>query len=442
MSGRRAECPWELGEVIGHGGFGAVHRARHRLDGRVAAVKVLRAERCADPVTALRFAREAALLQSLVHPACCAFFDHGRLPDGRPYLAMELLRGETLGQHLAARGRLSAEEALAVLDPLAGALDAAHARGVVHRDLKPSNVFLAEDRPRGRVVLLDFGVARVDRGTLTASHVSVGTGLYVAPEQLVGSRVDARADVYALGALAYAMLTGRPPFGETTAAVLTALRRSAEPTPPSAVAPVDPALDAPVLRALARDPAARPALAGAFTAAFRAQLRAPPPPPAAPAAGARRALAVFAEVRVETEALDEADELWRDDVEAALPLVWCELGALGLGPTRETATTILLVAADAPDPASSRLVIEAAARAYRRFRARAARSPVRLSVAVHAGDLRLDEHGALLPGGLLDTASWVPAAPSGVVASEAALGGVEPRGEPLPGAPAFSWIER
>jgi serine/threonine-protein kinase len=428
-----------LEEVIGHGGFGAVHRAKHRRDDRVAAVKVLRAELAADAVTALRFAREIELLRSLEHPACCAFFDHGRLPDGRPYLAMELLRGETLAQHLAARGRLSAEEALAVVDPLAGALDAAHARGIVHRDLKPSNVFLAEERPRGRVVLLDFGVAHLRRAaTLTASHVTVGAGLYVAPEQLAGSRVDARADVYALGALAYAMLTGRAPFGETTAAVLTALRRSAEPTPPSAVAPVDPALDAPVLRALARDPAARPALAGAFAAALRAAVRAPPP--AVPAARARPALAVFAEVRVEPSAIDEGDELWRDDVEAALPLVWSELGLEGLSPVRETATTILLVGGDPASREASPRVIEAAARAYRRFRARAARSPVRLSIAVHAGELHLDEDGTLLPAGLLDTASWVPAAPGGVAASRAAL--AEPRGEPLASAPAFTWIER
>jgi serine/threonine-protein kinase len=430
-----------LEEVIAAGGFGVVHRARHRATALPAAVKVLRSAAAGDPVAAARFEREADVVRSLACPGVCEIFEHGRLADGRPYLAMELLQGESLGDRVAARGRLTVEEAIEILDPLAAALDAAHARGIVHRDVTPANVFLAEGRPAGRVVLLDFGVARLREaaGTLTGSRETVGTLLHAAPEQLVGSRVGPPADVYGLGALAYAMLTGRPPFGRRAGAALRQIRASARPDPPSAAAPIDPRLDAPILRALDRDPAARPRSAGDFVAELRGAARRSSPSPAASPAGshAREAVAVHADVRAGPGGED--DEATLAALEAALPLVASELAGTGLVPLVETSTRLLLLG-PAMD-GTARRVLEAAARAYRRF-AQASGGGTMLTIAVHAGELRSSAEGMLLPGGLANAVVWVPAVPAGVVASAEARVAAGDTGEAPPAAAGFFWIAR
>jgi serine/threonine-protein kinase len=437
---------WILERELARGGFGIVYHAVHAETGQRAAVKVLHAEWSADQGAITRFEREAEVLSSIAHPHLCELYAHGRLDDGRPFLAMELLSGVTLEQHLSARGRLPIEEVLSILEPLAAALDAAHARGIVHRDLKPSNVFLAEERPKGSVVLLDFGVAKLrdgQRATLTGSRDTLGTLLYMAPEQFVAAQVDARADVYALGALAYAMLAGRRPFGESAGRMLRQIRVSARPAAPSACAPIDPALDEPILRALERDVAARTASAGELVAALRAAAGGKGARPTPGAAVTRTTLAVYAEVRSEHASVDDDAEALLDEMEAALPLVASELARAGLVAVTETSTTLLLVDAEPGDAARAALVIEAAARAYRRFTSGPGRSGnVALAIAVHAGDLVVSPAGTLLGGGLLDVTSWVPAAPAGVVASRAALAGVSGAREPVPGARGFWWVER
>ncbi|MFT3775266.1 MAG: serine/threonine-protein kinase [Minicystis sp.] len=422
---------------IARGGFGVVHRARHAVNATPAAVKVLHEAWSGDRVALTRFAREAEVVISIAHPHLVEIFEHGRLDDGRPYFAMELLHGSTLADHLAARGRMPVEETIGILDPIAAALDAAHARGIVHRDVKPSNVFLAEERPKGRVVLLDFGLAKLRdarAGTLTGSRDTLGTVLYMAPEQLLGSRVDARADVYALGALAYAMLTGQPPFGTSVGTALRQVRRSARPAEPSSAAPVDPALDAPILRALDRDAEQRFASAGEFVASLRAAASAREQP--RPLAG-RPALAVHAEVR----GGEEDDESCLADLEAALPTVSAALSALGLVAVVETAMRLLLIDWSSNDPARARRVLDAAVEAHRRFTADP-RGSVSLAIAIHAGQIPVSPEGTLLGGGLLDVASWLPAAPAGVIASRAALAGIDIDAEPVPGAADFCWIAR
>ena len=209
-------------EKIAEGGFGAVYRVEHTVLGRQAALKVLHPELASSREAIARFEREARTVNVIKHPNVVDIYDFGELPDGRPYFVMELLVGIDLSEHLASFGPLSPEETLALLTPLAAALSAAHAKGVVHRDVKPSNVFLADGEPR-RVVLLDFGVAKLlAPGTegLTTSRHRIGTPSFMSPEQLAGGDIDGRADVYALGALAYQMLTGQLPFGEGTPAVL------------------------------------------------------------------------------------------------------------------------------------------------------------------------------------------------------------------------------
>jgi serine/threonine-protein kinase len=437
---------YRLEEEIARGGFGIVHRAVHEATGRAAAVKVMHAEMFSDPTATVRFEREAEVVLALRHPNLIDIFEYGRLGDGRPYIAMELLSGASLEHRLGRQGRLPVEEVLAILGPLASALDAAHRHAVVHRDIKPSNVFLCDDGRNKRVVLLDFGVAKLldSRGqALTASRGTLGTVLYMAPEQLLGSPVDARADVYSLGALAYAMLTGQAPFGDRDTLVLSRIHTHARPQRPSTCAPIDPALDEPLLRALAREPSDRPATAEAFVASLAAATRAARAAIALPVGAIERpALAVHAEVLVAPLAIGEGDEALFADVEATLPLVLSELGREGLVAVAEDARHLLMVAPRQGDPTLAERVIEAARRAHRRFGLGPGRDArLGLRIAVHAGVLLTSAEGTLLGGGLLDAASWAPAAAGGVVASSAALEGLARRGRPVASAPGFFAME-
>jgi serine/threonine protein kinase len=187
---------------------------------------------------------------------------------------MDLLEGVPLDRFLKQHGRLSVDAALQLLTPLAEALDLAHAAGIVHRDLKPQNIFLAWE-PNGDIVpkLLDFGMAKLlaESPVHTVSGTPIGTPLYMSPEQARGEKVDQRSDVYALGVLCYELLTGQLPFtGDTTVAVLMAHIIQAPPAVSEAGADISPLLDAPLLRMLAKDPAARPDGAGVAVAALRA----------------------------------------------------------------------------------------------------------------------------------------------------------------------------
>ncbi len=203
-----------LGARIGEGGFGDVFRARHRVMDRPAAVKILSHRYSADPDMVERFVREARAVCAIRSPDIADVFDFGTLPDGRRYFAMELLEGETLHERFVRQPVLPPDEVVALLTPIARALDAAHEAGVVHRDVKPGNIFIEQDG--GRTRLLDFGIARLDEPKagerLTQTGHTVGTPTYMAPEQALGRPVDGRADIYALGIVAFEALTGEVPF--------------------------------------------------------------------------------------------------------------------------------------------------------------------------------------------------------------------------------------
>jgi serine/threonine-protein kinase len=233
-----------------------VYRATDLMLGRTIAVKVLLAALAdEDPTYVARFEREARAAAALTHRAVVTVYDAG-VDDGERFIAMEYVDGRTLAETLRG-GPLNAPEAIRIAREVAGALAAAHAAGILHRDIKPANVMVTAE---GAVKVLDFGVARpLDGTTLTQAASIVGTAAYMAPERALGDAGDARSDIYSLGCLLYAMLTGRPPFtGEHSAAILHQ-HINTDPRPPSRVAPgVPEVLDALVLAMLAKASAARP----------------------------------------------------------------------------------------------------------------------------------------------------------------------------------------
>lgn len=248
-----------LREKIGGGGMGEVYLADHVLLRRPCAIKLIRPERAGDPSMLQRFEREVRATAKLTHPNTVQVFDYGHTPDGTFYYVMEHLPGLTLAELVARDGPLTPARAVHFLRQLCGALGEAHAGGLIHRDIKPGNVIVCE---RGRVPdvakLLDFGLVQTATATddkITHPGAVMGTPAYLAPEQAAGEPVDARTDVYALGALAYFLLTGRSPFEGRTGVRMIAAHLHECPEPPGSFRPgLPPELEAVVLRCLAKRP--------------------------------------------------------------------------------------------------------------------------------------------------------------------------------------------
>jgi len=277
--------PYTISAQLGRGGMGAVYEGVDRATGRTVAVKTLAAHLGDDASLRQRFAAEIEVLKGLRHPCIVQLLAFGE-DDGQPYFAMELVRGRSLEQVLRSGRRFSSRETIDVALDVARALKSAHDHGVVHRDLKPANLLFPDEPTSDACVkLADFGIARLfgAAGQTTAGMI-VGTAEYMAPEQATGGPVDHRVDLYALGLVMYAMLTGRPPFhGGQVTDVLH--RQRAEPAPrvSSRVANVPEQLDDLIDRLLAKDPAKRPASALAV-GRLLAAIAAPPADPAPTAA--------------------------------------------------------------------------------------------------------------------------------------------------------------
>ena len=225
---------------LGRGGMGVVYSAKHPVIGKRAAIKVLKPSLSNNPATIERFIQEARSVNAIGHPNIVDIFDFDVLPDGRRFLVMDLLDGESLRKRVK-RGPLPIHEAAIVLDEVASALDAAHGKGFIHRDLKPDNVFLVAHPGRFDVKLLDFGLAKLmpnsallpARAYRTATGAQLGTPDYMSPEQLRGEKnIDHRTDIYALGVVAFEMITGKRPkryadgsfdIGSTPSAVVGAV---------------------------------------------------------------------------------------------------------------------------------------------------------------------------------------------------------------------------
>jgi serine/threonine protein kinase len=263
---------YQLCERLGAGGMAEVYRATDR-DGRPVAVKVLYPHLTADPGFVARFKREAEAGSALDHPHVIRRLAHGA--EGElSYLVMERVEGPSLRALLADRQKpLTPQEAVGLVAAVADALDHAHRRGVVHRDVKPSNILLRGGR-LDDPVLTDFGVARMIEATVsTASGTVLGTPTYMAPEQGQGEPGDARSDIYALGVVLYELLVGQPPFTADSPYALILRHIHTPPLAPrSARADLPRALEAAVLRSLAKAPDERYATAAEFAAALRASL--------------------------------------------------------------------------------------------------------------------------------------------------------------------------
>ncbi len=295
---------FRLVKRIGQGGMGTVYLGEQTLIGSRVAVKVLHEHLASDPSLVARFYAEARAVNLIVHPNIVNIFDMNVVPPHRFYLVMEYLEGESLCS--AAPGRMAAADALPLLIQVCQALSAAHRNGVLHRDLKPETVFLCRrDGAPPFVKILDFGIAKLFGGDNQASQTTagfiVGTPEYMAPEQASGEALDGRADLYALGVIAYRLATGRLPFsGGGITGVLLAHRDQPPQPPQEVVSGLSPLWCNAILRALAKRPEHRFQSADEFRAALEAALaslggRAPEPSPTpAPARSAPVAPAAVA----------------------------------------------------------------------------------------------------------------------------------------------------
>lgn len=248
---------WVLGEVLGVGTVGTVYKVVNPSTGQVAALKILLPQVSKDETISGRFTREIQILERLSHPNVVAFYASGK-HDGRWYYVMELVDGGVLKRLLARKGALAWQDAVEIGWQVCSALQHLHNNGIIHRDLKPANLFFTKD---GKVKLGDFGIALdTARAGLTETGLTVGTYMYMSPEQIRGERdISPQTDLYALGCLLYEMLTGRPPFqGENFARIFDQHLKSA-PVPVTTLSSSCPQeLSDLVDQLLQKDPAKRP----------------------------------------------------------------------------------------------------------------------------------------------------------------------------------------
>jgi serine/threonine-protein kinase len=257
---------YEIGSPLGYGGMAEVHRGRDLRLGRDVAVKVLRSDLARDPGFQARFRREAQNAAALNHPAIVAVYDTGEELGGDnnlPFIVMEYVEGRTLKEVLTDEGPLMPQRALEVTADVCAALDFSHRNGIIHRDIKPGNVMMT---PNGTVKVMDFGIARAitnATAAMTQTSAVIGTAQYLSPEQARGETVDARSDVYSTGCLLYELLCGQPPFtGDNPVSVAYQHVRE-DPVPPGELnSDVTPAIDAIVLKAMAKNPVNRYQTAG------------------------------------------------------------------------------------------------------------------------------------------------------------------------------------
>jgi serine/threonine-protein kinase len=259
---------YRIVRLLGEGGMGRVYEGAHVNINKRVAIKVLRPELVENAATVARFRQEARSASAIGHDNIVAMEDFATLPDGTVYLAMEYLDGESLGDRMRRPPPLPLAEGLATMAQVCRGLHAAHEQGIVHRDMKPENIFLAQKNTNtGKVVIpkiLDFGIAKMSGQegalNLTKTGAIFGTPLYMSPEQAKGEPLDHRADIYSTGVILYELATGRVPFKADSSVQVLAAHITSDPERPSRAAPdrgIPPSVEAAILRAMAKDPAAR-----------------------------------------------------------------------------------------------------------------------------------------------------------------------------------------
>jgi serine/threonine protein kinase len=274
---------YHLTSLLGEGGMGYVYRARRVQIGDEVAVKFLHRRYVEDAQAVERFRREAQAAAKIRHPAVVAIYDFSEARgEESAYIVMELVEGTALRKILEGEGVLKAERAVAVMVEICRGVGAAHKLNIVHRDLKPDNVMILPAEPddqRERVKVVDFGIAKLrdmaEGKTLTQTGRVLGTVYYMSPEQCCGERLDARSDVYSLGAMLYEMLAGAPPFTAETGTAIVAKHLTQTPPPLPEEAGAPPGLEAVIMRALGKDPRSRQEDALALGRELRAVVSAP-----------------------------------------------------------------------------------------------------------------------------------------------------------------------
>jgi serine/threonine protein kinase len=265
MIGATVDGKYQIVRMIGRGGVGIVYLARRRNDQREVVIKILAPNWLGNSEILARFDREVARLSGLQHPNIVTLFDFGH-HDGRAYMAMEYIKGESLKAYLDRKGRLALDEFVPIASQVLKGMGYAHSRGLMHRDLNPTNIMLCEREGRANFVkILDFGLAKLKEGEVkvTEQHDLIGTAGFLAPEQIKGEEVDLRVDVYALGVMFYRMLSGRMPFEGEHNATLLYKHVHEKPTPLIELLPADHGVPAHLLRliedCLEKSPSQRPA---------------------------------------------------------------------------------------------------------------------------------------------------------------------------------------
>ena len=284
LIGRILDSKYEVLERLGQGGMGAVYRAKRLHIGDEVAVKVLHTDLVVEPHAIERFRREARSAAMINHPNVVSIhdFSDGQSSENPAYIVMEFVRGTSLRGLLRRHGRLSPSRAVDLMRDICAGLGVAHRNGVIHRDLKPDNVIVAASGHEGEdetVKVVDFGIAKLRNTpadfTVTQTGAIVGTLYYMSPEQCRGEEIDARADVYSLGAMFYEMLTGVPPFRASNIAALISKHLTETPPPFPLELGIPPALAAACFRALAKNRDERQADASAFARELQPTLAVP-----------------------------------------------------------------------------------------------------------------------------------------------------------------------
>jgi serine/threonine-protein kinase len=349
-------------------------------DGRPTAIKVLHKFLCTSKEILKRFKLEAELVAKLRHPSLVEVFEYGELATAQPYIAMEWVEGRTLEEELRVRGPFSPAETLVVLEELASALTLVHGHGIVHRDIKSQNIVCIPAKDWFHVKLVDFGIAKmIDpevRSELTTTGKLLGTPNNMSPEQIQGSRdVDLRADVYALGLLAFQLVVGRPAFVGASAVEVEELHLSAPPPRPSSLAPVSTAFDDVIAKCLKKDRHERYASVAEMIVDLRAAV-------AKEKAAPRVAIGVRAEISIDPSIDDPGDDVY-DDIDEVVEEIRAGLGDAGLVLAAFASRLVIGTADDAPG-ARDRIAAATAA-LVSRLSARPSASPhVRVGFTLHA----------------------------------------------------------